>query len=163
MANFTITQVRNGGNNPASVDMEGTPGAFYMEYDIDATKKPGVAGVPTTIAATDTVDMLELPAYAGVVIEGAAVTVVKPGTATCTIGVTLGAAAAAGTAVTGLTAWAADAAAGTKLVKLATAANSLINTSAVGYVKLQFSTAAPGAGRYRVRVFGRILEAPSAT
>jgi hypothetical protein len=163
MANFTITQVRQGGNNPASVDMEGTPGAFYMEYDIDATKKPVVAGVPTTIVAADTVDMLELPPYAGVVIEGAAVTVVKAGTASCTLSVTLGAAAAAGTAVTGLTAWAADAAAGTKLVKLATGSNSLINTTANGYVKLQFVAQAPGAGRYRVRVFGRILEAPAAT
>lgn len=107
--------------------------------------------------------MFEFPAYAGVVIEGAAVTTVKAGTASTTISITLGAAAAAGTAVTGLTAWAADAAAGTKLVKLATAANSLINTTASGFVKMQSWTGGAGAGKYRVRVFGRILEAPSAT
>jgi hypothetical protein len=79
-----------------------------------------------------------------------------------TVGVTLGASGAAGTAVTGLTAWAGDAAAGTKLVKLATGANSVISTTTSNFVKLQFSTAAAGSGKYRVRVFGRLLEAPSA-
>jgi hypothetical protein len=49
------------------------------------------------------------------------------------------------------------------LVKLATAANSLINTTASGFVKMQVLTGGAGAGKYRVRVFGRILEAPSAT
>jgi hypothetical protein len=155
MANYTIAQLRTVGINPAGTDFEGTPGAFYVEYEFDGSKRSTVA--------TDTVDMFEFPAFAGVVIDGAAVTTVKAGTATVTLAVTLGAAAAAGTAVTGLTAWAGDAAAGTKLVKLATAANSLINTTASGFVKVQFGTAGAGAGRYRVRVFGRILEAASAT
>lgn len=155
MANYTIAQLRSVGINPAGTDFVGTPGPFYIEYEFDGAKRSTVAN--------DTADMFEFPAYAGVVIEGAAVTVVKAGTASTTISITLGAAAAAGTAVTGLTAWAADAAAGTKLVKLATAANSLINTAASGFVKMQVLTGGAGAGKYRVRVFGRILEAPSAT
>lgn len=155
MANYTIAQLRSVGINPAGTDFVGTPGPFYIEYEFDGAKRSTVAN--------DTADMFEFPAYAGVVIDGAAVTTVKAGTASTTISITLGAAAAAGTAVTGLTAWAADAAAGTKLVKLATAANSLINTAASGFVKMQVLTGGAGAGKYRVRVFGRILEAPSAT
>ena len=155
MANYTIAQLRSVGINPAGTDFVGTPGPFYIEYEFDGAKR--------STAANDTADMFEFPAYAGVVIDGAAVTTVKAGTASTTISITLGAAAAAGTAVTGLTAWAADAAAGTKLVKLATATNSLINTTASGFVKLQVLTGGAGAGKYRVRVFGRILEAPSAT
>ena len=155
MPNYTIAQLRTVGVNPAGTDFEGTPGSFFVEYDFDGSKRSTVAN--------DTADMFEFPAYAGVVIDGAAVTVVKAGTASATISITLGAAAAAGTAVTGLTAWAADAAAGTKLVKLATAANSLINTTASGFIKMQVLTAGAGAGRFRVRVFGRILEAASAT
>lgn len=155
MANYTIAQLRTVGINPAGTDFAGSPGPFYIEYEFDGSKR--------STAANDTADMFEFPAYAGVVIEGAAVTVVKAGTATATLSVTLGAAAAAGTAVTGLTAWAADAAAGTKLVKLATAANSLITSTASGFVKLQVLTAGAGSGKFRVRVFGRILEAASAT
>jgi len=155
MANYTIAQLRTVGINPAGTDFAGSPGPFYIEYEFDGSKR--------STAANDTADMFEFPAYAGVVIDGAAVTVVKAGTATATLSVTLGAAAAAGTAVTGLTAWAADAAAGTKLVKLATAANSLITTTASGFVKLQVLTAGAGSGKFRVRVFGRILEAASAT
>lgn len=155
MANYTIAQLRTVGINPAGTDFAGSPGPFYIEYEFDGSKR--------STAANDTADMFEFPAYAGVVIEGAAVTVVKAGTATATLSVTLGATAAAGTAVTGLTAWAADAAAGTKLVKLATAANSLITTTASGFVKLQVLTAGAGSGKFRVRVFGRILEAASAT
>lgn len=155
MANYTIAQLRTVGINPAGTDFEGTPGNFYVEYEFDGSKRSTVA--------SDTADMFEFPAYAGVVIDGAAITTVKAGTASSTFSITLGAAAAAGTAVTGLTAWAADAAAGTKLVKLATAANSLINTTASGFIKLQVLTGGAGAGKYRVRVFGRILEAASAT
>lgn len=154
MANYTIAQLRLLGINPASTDVEGFPAAAcVLEYEFDGSKR--------STAATDTVDLFEIPAYAGIVVDSAAVTVVRAGTATSTIGVTLGAAAAAGTAVTGLTAWAADATAGTKLVKLATAANSVISTTTSNFVKLQFSTAGAGAGKYRVRIFCRVLEAPS--
>lgn len=155
MANYTIAQLRAVGINPAGTDVPATPGPFMVEYEFDGNKR--------STAAADTVDIFEFPAYAGVVVESAAVTVVRAGTASCTLGITLGAAAAAGTAVTGLTAWAGDAAAGTKLVKLGTAALSLINTTAAGYIKVQFSAAGAGAGKYRVRVFGRIIEAPSAS
>lgn len=155
MANYTIAQLKSVGIAPAASSHVGSPSQnVVLEYFFDGTKR-------STVAA-DTVDLFEIPAYAGFVVDSAAVTVVAAGTATCTIGVTLGAGAAAGTAVTGLTAWAADAAAGTKLVKLATAANSVISTTTSNFVKLQFSTAAAGTGKYRVRVMGRLLEAPSA-
>lgn len=154
MPNYTITQLKSVGIAPAASSAVSAPTQdVVLEYFFDGTKRSTVA--------TDTVDMFEIPAYAGFVVDSAAVTVVAAGTATCTIGVTLGAAAAAGTAVTGLTAWAADAAAGTKLVKLATAANSVIAGASSSFVKLQFSTASAGSGKYRVRVFGRLLEAPS--
>lgn len=155
MANYTIAQLRTVGINPAGSDNAGAPGPFYIEYEFDGAKRSTVAN--------DTADMFEFPAYAGVQIEGAAITTVKAGTASSTFSITLGATGAAGTAVTGLTAWAADATAGTKLVKLATAANSLINTTASGFIKLQVLTGGAGSGKYRVRVFGRILEAPAAT
>lgn len=152
MANYTIAQLKTVGIQPASTDVASFPGNVVLEYTFDGSKRSTVA--------SDTVDLFEIPAYAGFVVDGAAVTVLQAGTATNTIGVTLGASGAAGTAVTGLTAWAGDAAAGTKLVKLATAANSVISTTTSNFVKLQFSTAGAGSGKYRVRVFGRLLEAP---
>lgn len=155
MANYTIAQLKTVGIAPAASSAFSSPTQdVVLEYFFDGTKRSTVA--------SDTVDLFEIPAYAGFVVDSAAVTIVAAGTATCTVGVTLGAAAAAGTAVTGLTAWAADAAAGTKLIKLATAANSSISGASSTFVKLQFSTAALGTGKVRVRVFGRLLEAPSA-
>lgn len=154
MANYTIAQLKTVGIQPASTDLASFPGSVVLEYTFDGTKR--------STATNDTVDLFEIPAYAAFVVDGAAVSVIAPGTATGTIGVTLGASGAAGTAVTGLTAWAGDAAAGTKLVKLATAANSIVSTTTSNFVKLQFSTAALGSGKIRVRVFGRLLEAPSA-
>jgi hypothetical protein len=155
MANYTIAQLKALGIAPATVDAPSFPApAIVLEYMFDGSKRSTVA--------TDTVDLFEIPAYAGFVVDSAAVSVIAAGTATVTVAVTLGAAAAAGTAVTGLTAWAGDAAVGTKLIKLATAANSVISTTTSNFVKLQFGTVGAGIGKYRVRVFGRFLEAPSA-
>ena len=155
MANYTVAQLKALGIYSAASSASSYPSQnVVLEYFFDGTKR-------STVAA-DTVDLFEIPAFAGFVVDSAAMTVVAPGTATCTVGVTLGAAAAAGTAVTGLTAWAADAAAGTKLVKLATAANTSISGASSTFVKLQFSTAALGTGKVRVRVYGRLIEAPSA-
>ncbi len=154
MANYTIAQLRSVGINPASTDTHGFPGVVMLEYEFDGAKR--------STATNDTVDIFEIPAYAAFVVDSAAVSVVKAGTASCAISVSLGASGAAGTDVTGLTAWAGDATAGTKLVKLATAANSVVSTTTSNFVKLKFSTAAAGAGKYRVRVFGKLLEAPSA-
>ena len=154
MANYTIAQLRTAGINPAGTDRPAGPGKIVLEYEFDGAKR--------TTVATDTVDLFEIPAFAGFVVDAAAVSVARAGTATVTIAVTLGAAAAAGTAVTGLTAWAGDAAAGTKLVKLATAANSIISTTTSNFVKLQFGTVGAGTGKYRVRIYGTILEAASA-
>lgn len=154
MPNYTIAQLRTVGVAPGGTDAAGGPGPVVIEFEFDGAKRSTVA--------TDTVDFFEIPAFAGLVVSGAAVSVVRPGTATSTIAVTLGASGAAGTAVTGLTAWAGDAVAGTKLVKLATAANTIISTTTSNFLKLQFGTAGAGTGRYRVRVFGTVIEAPSA-
>jgi len=154
MANYTVAQLRAVGISPAGMDRAGGPGTVVLEYEFDGAKR--------STAAADTVDLFEIPAYAGFIVDAATVSTVRPGTATVTVAVTIGAAAAAGTAVTGLTAWAGDAAAGTKLVKLATAANTVISTTTSNFLKLQFGTVGAGTGRYRVRIFGTLLEAASA-
>lgn len=157
MANYTIAQMRAAGIQPASTDAASFPGRVVLDYSLDGTKK--------AIAATDTVDIFEIPAYAGFIIESAAVTVVAAGTATGTMDIQIG-----GADAKGLTAWATDAAAGTKLVKLAIGAvvsadntpASVINTTTASYIRLQQNTAALGSGKLRVRIVGTMLEAPSA-
>lgn len=150
MAAITIAQLRAKGVNPASTDGASFPGDVVLDFELDGSKY--------AVAATDTVDFFELPALTGMIVLGAAVTVVRPGTATGTVDLQLG-----GTDVTGLTGWATDATAGTKLVKLATALNTVVNTSSASYVRLQQNTVGLGSGKIRVRVFGNLLEAQSAT
>ena len=150
MAAITTTQVRAAGLAPASTDRAGFPGDVVLDFELDGAK--------LTVAATDTVDMFDLPAYAGVTVKAAAITVVRAGTATGTVDIQI-----AGTDVTGLTAWATDAAAGTKLVKLATAANTTVNTTSATAIALQQNTAGLGNGKIRVRLFCTLLEAQSAT
>lgn len=155
MPNYTIAQLKSVGIAPAASSAVGSPSYnVVLDYYFDGAKRSTVA--------TDTVEMFEIPAFAGFVVDSAAVTVVSPGTETVTLAVTLGATGAAGTAVTGLTAWDGAAVAGTKLIRLATAANSIISTTTSNFVKVQFGTVGAGSGKYRVRVMGRLLEAPSA-
>lgn len=157
MAAFTIAQMRAAGVNPAAADSAAFPGDVVIDYELDGSKK--------AIAAADTVDFFEIPAYAGFIPTAAAITVIKAGTATGTVDIQIG-----GADVAGLTAWATDAAAGTKLVKIATGAVSgavntppnVVNTTTASYIRLQQNTAGLGSGRIRVRVFGTLLEAPSA-
>lgn len=150
MAAFTTTQVRAAGLAPASTDRAGFPGDVVLDFELDGAK--------LTVAAADTVNMFDLPAYAGVIVKAAAITVVRAGTATGTVDIQI-----AGTDVTGLTGWATDAAAGTKLVKLATAANTTVNTTSATAIALQQNTAGLGNGKIRVRLFCTLLEAQSAT
>lgn len=157
MPNYTIAQLRTVGVNPATTDLESLPGFVMIEYVFDGTKRSTVAN--------DTVDIFEVPPFASLRVLSAGVTVVTPGTATGTLSITLGAAAAAGTAVTGLTAWANDAAAGTRLIKYATvaAAQDITSTTTSNFVKLQCVTAGFGSALIRVRVFGFMTEAPPVT
>jgi hypothetical protein len=148
MAALTIAQLRAAGLAPASTDIPAYPGDIILDFELDGSK--------FAVAATDTVDLFEIPALAGFIVKAAAITVLRPGTATGTIDIQL-----VTTDVTGLTAWAADATAGTKLVKLATAANTAVNTGTATYIRLQQNTAALGSGWIRVRVFGTLLQAPS--
>lgn len=147
MTAFTTTQVRAASMSPGATDKPGMPGNVVIGFTIDGSK--------LTVAATDTVDFFDLPAYAGMIVHAAAVTVVKPGTATGTLGIQLG-----GADVTGLTAWATDAAAGTELIKLASAANTVVNTSSASAVRFQQNTAGLGTGVLHIRVWATLLEAP---
>jgi hypothetical protein len=149
MAAKTIANLRTAGLAPASTDRASFPGEVIMDFELDGSK--------LAVAATDTVDFFEIPAYAGFIVTAATVTVVRPGTATGTMDIQVG-----GTDVTGLTAWATDAAAGTQLVKLATAANTVVNTTTASYVRVQQNTVALGSGIVRVRVFGKVVSAASA-
>ena len=157
MAAYTIAQMRTAGVNPATTDSAGFPGDVVIDYELDGLKK--------AVAATDTVDFFEIPAYAGFIPTAAAITVVRAGTATGTVDLQIG-----GADVPGLTGWATDATAGTKLVKLATGVvsgavntpSAVINTTTASYIRLQQNTAALGSGKIRVRVFGTLLESPSA-
>lgn len=145
----TIADLRTAGLAPASTDRASFPGEVMMDFELDGSK--------LAVAATDTVDFFEVPAYAGFIVTAASVTVVRPGTATGTMDIQVG-----GADVTGLTAWATGAAAGTQLIKLATAANTVVNTTAASYVRVQQNTVALGSGLIRVRVFGKVLAAASA-
>lgn len=150
MADYTIAQLRTAGIQPASTDTFGLPGFIMLDYEFDGSKR--------STAATDTIQMFELPALTGAIVHAAALTVVRPGTASATADIQLNT-----TDVTGLTAWALDAAAGTKLVKLATAANTIVNTGSATGIRLQINTAGVGQGRFRVRVWLTLLDAPSGT
>lgn len=147
MTALTTTVLRAAGISPAATDITSYPGTFVAEWLFDGNKQ--------AMAAADTADFFDLPALTGVVILGAALTVIRPGTATGVLSVQI-----AATNITGLTAWATDAAAGTKLVKLATAANTTVNTSSATAIRVLQGTAAIGAGAYRLRVWGTLLEAP---
>jgi hypothetical protein len=165
MAAKTIANLRTAGLAPASTDRASFPGEIMLDFELDGAKM--------AVAATDTVDFFEIPAYAGFVVHAAAITVVRAGTATGTVDLQIG-----GADVVGCTAWATDAAAGTQLIKVAsgTVAGTeadgvvagtnvparIINTTAASYVRLQQNTAALGSGLIRVRVFGTLLAAPSA-
>lgn len=157
MAAKTIANLRTAGLSPASTDRASFPGEVMLDFELDGSK--------LAVAATDTVDFFEIPALAGFIVHAAAVTVVRPGTATGTLDLQIG-----GADVKGLTGWATDAAAGTQLVKVAvgtvatadsTPAN-VINTTSASYIRVQQNTAALGSGLIRVRVFGTLLSAPSA-
>jgi len=165
MAAKTIANLRTAGLAPASTDRASFPGEIMLDFELDGSKM--------AVAATDTVDFFEIPAYAGFVVHAAAITVVRAGTATGTVDLQIG-----GADVTGLTGWATDATAGTQLIKVAsgTVAGTetggdvagtnvparVINTTAASYIRLQQNTAALGSGLIRVRVFGTLLAAPSA-
>jgi hypothetical protein len=165
MAAKTIANLRTAGLAPASTDRASFPGEIMLDFELDGAKM--------AVAAADTVDFFEIPAYAGFVVHAAAITVVRAGTATGTMDIQIG-----GADVTGLTGWATDAAAGTQLLKGAsgTVAGTetggvvagtnvparVINTTTASYIRLQQNTAALGSGLIRVRVFGTLLAAPSA-
>jgi hypothetical protein len=148
MANFTVAVMKAAGVAPATLLTDLTNGYQMLDYTIDGSLK--------AIAATDTVELWDFPALTGILIKAAAVTVVKPGTASGTVDIQMVA-----TDVTGLTAWATDATAGTQLVKLASAANTVVNTTAT-VLRLQQNTAGLGAGVLRVRIWFEYYVAPPA-
>ena len=133
---------------PAGIDIHGLPGHFMLEYRLLGDE----SGITT--AATDTIEMFTIPTVTGVQLFGAGIRTLTPGTASTTIDIQLNT-----TDVTGLTAWAADATAGTKLVKVATAANTLVATTVDLTMKLQVNVAGLGSGEWIVRVWGVSFDA----
>lgn len=150
MADYTTAQLRTVGIQPAGTHPMSFPGYTIIDYEFDGSKR--------STAATDTLAFFDLPALTGAIVHAAALTVVRPGTASATADIQLNT-----TDVTGLTAWALDAAAGTQLVKLATAANTIVNTGSATTMRLQINTAGVGQGKFRVRVWATLLGAPSGT
>jgi len=144
----TIAQYRAVGVQPAALSSHGVPGPFILEYKLFGDQ----SGITTV--ATDTIELFTVPAYAGVLIHAGALKTIIAGTASTTLDVQLNT-----TDVTGLTAWAADATAGTQLVKVATAANTLVATSSDLTIKVQINTGGLGSGEWRLRLFGVLLEA----
>lgn len=149
MADYTTAQLRSVGIQPASTDRASFPGPVVLDFDFDGTKR--------TTAAADTLAFFDIPALSGFIVRAASLTIIRPGTATGTADIQL-----AGTDVTGLTAWALDAAAGTQLIKLATAANTVVNAGSASTLRVQVNLVGVGTGRFRVRVFGELLTAASA-
>lgn len=146
MATFTTAQMKAAGIQPAAMDAASTPGNVMLEYVIDGSKK--------AIAAADIVTIHDIPTYAAFVVRGASIAVLVPGTATGTMDIGI-----AGTDITGLTAWATDATAGTESVKLAaTAANSVITAGSASSLTLQQNTVGLGTGKLRVRIFGEYMD-----
>jgi len=142
----TIAQYRAVGIQPAASSQHGLPGPFMLEYILD--------GSAIVTAATDTVEIYTVPAYSGVLIHAGSLQTDIAGTASGTLDIQLNT-----TDVTGLTAWATDATAGTQLVKIATAANTLVATTTDLTIKVQINTSGLGSGKYRIRLWGVSFDA----
>ena len=147
----TIAQYRAVGVQPAASDRASFPGgAFMLEYKLIGDQ----SGITTV--ATDTVDIHVLPAYSGVLVTGASLKTIIAGTASSTLDIQLTA-----TDVTGLTAWALDATAGTQLVKAATAGatNLEIIGASDAVIRVQINTGGLGSGEWRLRIWGTAFDA----
>lgn len=144
MAANTLAQMLAAGVNPGLTDSASFPGFVVLEYTIDGSKK--------AIGATDTVEFYQVPTGASLHILGASVYVAASATATANFD--LGIWAASHTNVTGLTAFDLDAAAGTNVHKVATAANLAASGNKLTF---EMDTAALGAGVVRIRVYGVLM------
>ena len=144
MAALTLAQMSAAGVNPGLTDTPSFPDFVVLEYTIDGSKK--------AVGATDTVEFYQVPTGASFQILGASVYVVAAATATANFD--LGIWAASHTNVTGLTAFDLDAAAGTNVHKLATAANLAASGNKLTF---EMDTAALGSGVIRIRVYGIMM------
>lgn len=146
MTDFTTAQLQAVGIATAALDSPGSPEPVLLEFLFDGSKR--------STAATDTIPIWDLPAFTGMQIFAGSVKVLKPGTTGTTMLIQL-----ATVAVTGLSAWAMDAVAGTELVKLATGANTVVNTGTASTVRMQIGVGGAGNGVYRVRVWAMLFQA----
>lgn len=128
---------------PAGIDIHGLPGHFMLEYRLLGDD----SGITTV--ATDTIEIFTVPTLTGIEVFGASLKTIKAGTASSTLDIQLNT-----TDVTGFTAWALDATAGTQLVKVATGADTLVATSSDLTMKVQINTGGLGAGEWIIRVWG---------
>lgn len=146
MADYTTAQLQAVGIATGALDNAGSPEPVMFEYFFDGSKRSTVA--------TDTIPIWDIPAFTGMQIFAGSVKVLKPGTTGTTMLIQL-----ATVAVTGLSAWAMDAVAGTELVKLATGANTVVNTGAASTLRMQIGVGGLGNGIYRVRVWTMLFQA----
>jgi hypothetical protein len=150
MANHTIAAFQAVEVAPASTSGGGVEGFKIFEYQLK-----GDAGI--TVSAADTVEMWELPATAGLIVNAASVETVVSGTAgAATLDVQI-APGGSYADVTALTGFALNGAVGTQLVKFATGANTATHTAATT-MRVQINTAGLGKGEWIVRVYGLIAQ-----
>jgi hypothetical protein len=147
MTAFTTVQLKAVGIPPASTDITSYPGTIVADYVFDGLKQ--------ALASADTADFFDLPDLTGCVVLAAAVTIVTASPNAATLALQVG-----GTSVTGLTGWALNGTAGTKLVKLATAANTVVNAGSASAIRMLIGGAALSTGKFRVRVWYTLLESP---
>lgn len=142
MATYTTADMLAAGMS-VSTDQPAVSGPFTIEWIIDGSKK--------AIAAGDIINLLDIPTYCAVIVQGASMTTLTAGTASGApeIGI-------AGTACTGLTAFD-SATLGARAAKLATAVNTVATTSSASAITYKQLTAALGVGKVRVRVQGVIV------
>lgn len=142
MATFTTADMLAAGMSVSTSDAT-VNGAFTIEWIIDGSKK--------TIATNDVINLFDIPAYCGVIVQGASYTLLTPGTASgaAEIGI-------AGTAATGLTGIN-TATANSRAALLATAVNTVATTGTASTITYKQLTAGLGGGKVRVRVQGVII------
>lgn len=138
MANFTASDMLAAGMSN-STNSASFNGPFTLEWIIDGAKK--------AIAASDTVELISLPAYCGAIIQAASVTCLTAGTASGAPEIGIG-----GTACTGLTGF--SSASTGQAVKYATAANTVTVSASAQAITYKQLTAGLGSGKLRIRVQG---------
>lgn len=145
MATITNAQLLAAGAVLGAIDKPGTPGECVIEWQHSGAKR--------IAAATDIFEFFPIPAFCGLIVVAAALEVIKPTAAAATLDLGIG-----GTDMTTATAWALNAAAGTKLIKYITGANTVTSSGSIQQLTAQINSQAFDAGaEFKLRVFGTLI------